>query len=292
VTPNYDSSIEPGKKGMLTEPIEDMTTEKFKDAFWKWVPNQEPLTQYETKRECTGTRDTCMVVRVEVEVSGVASLLVSFSGTLYFKYFEKDGDIIIEHYGGDDTLKTLGHRTVWRLLEDPFRIEVYDEETGSRRAGPFIKGMFEGDLKALGVEFEKVEPDMDSPSQPGQKSCIASGIKGDITSQTLMEKSEFWMRENGGEQKADGAWLLESAGWVSSTTYSTCRFDKENDTIIRQDHGEDSTATEVIFEVHTRVLKDPVRIERWVFPKGGTNSDEGACKAVGKTIDVILAADK
>eukprot|EP00439_Symbiodinium_sp_Y106_P014282 s3904_g2.t1 len=32
VTPNYDSSIEPGKKGMLTEPIEDMTTEKFKVA--------------------------------------------------------------------------------------------------------------------------------------------------------------------------------------------------------------------------------------------------------------------
>ena len=27
-----------------------------------------------------------------------------------------------------------------------------------------------------------------------------------------------------------------------------------------------------------------VRIERWVFPKGGTNSDEGACKAVGKPL--------
>ncbi|OLQ07947.1 hypothetical protein AK812_SmicGene8607 [Symbiodinium microadriaticum] len=48
----------------------------------------------------------------------------------------------------------------------------------------------------------------------------------------------------------------------------------------------------VIFEVHTRVLQDPVRIERWVFPKGGTNSDENACKAVGKRSLLEIAGRK
>eukprot|EP00913_Durusdinium_trenchii_P017304 g16273.t1 len=246
--PDYDSSIQPGKKGMITDPIEDMTPEKF-NAPWrlefklegfqiaaeffllgimqyarhgksfhcllarKWVQNQPAVTSYETGRECTGTKESGMVVAMHIEVSGIAALLVSFKASVYTKYYEK-GDLI-------------------------------EFETGARRAGPFIKGMFENDLKTAGIAFEKVESDQPSPTAPGQLSVIASVSDPDLVStEALWKKFKASLMEKGSTEQADGSVKTEVSGILSASTFALTSYDKDKDEIVGLDCGADSSCKE------------------------------------------------
>eukprot|EP00438_Fugacium_kawagutii_P028817 Skav222873 [mRNA] locus=scaffold2201:451342:460034:- [translate_table: standard] len=118
-TADVDSTIQPGKKGILTDPIEDMTPEKFQAKFWTWVEKQPAISSYETGRDVTGTKEDGMVVAFHIEVSGLAALLVSFKASMHFKYYQKDGCYFIENYAADKELKKLGHQTIIKPLTAP-----------------------------------------------------------------------------------------------------------------------------------------------------------------------------
>jgi len=290
--PDYDSSIQPGKKGMITDPIEDMTPEKFNDKFWKWVQNQPAVTSYETGRECTGTKESGMVVAMHIEVSGIAALLVSFKASVYTKYYEKDGCYYIDNYAADKDLKSLGHRTIVKPLTDPFRLEIFDEETGARRAGPFIKGMFENDLKTAGIAFEKVESDQPSPTAPGQLSVIASVSDPDLVStEALWKKFKASLMEKGSTEQADGSVKTEVSGILSASTFALTSYDKDKDEIVGLDCGADSSCKEYQAQVYTKLLADPVRIERWICPRAAVTSDEKGGKAVSQAMSAIVNID-
>ncbi|CAJ1330915.1 unnamed protein product, partial [Effrenium voratum] len=274
--PRYDSTIEPGKKGMISEAIEDMTPEKFETQFWKWVDNMPAMTTYQTGRTVTGSKDTAMVAEHQIEVSGLASLLVSFKANLYFKYYAKDGLYYMENYAGDKEVKLLGHRTILKPVVGPdgFKVEVFDEELPTRRAGPFLKGLMEGDLKGLKMEGAKVEADQPSPSTPGEKSLIATNVP-DMTTESLWEQAKAQALESGtGTEQADGSVKLEITGWLSATTFAIMAHSKEKDELVRFDFGDDAECKEAISTSYTKVLKDPPRIERWVMPKAAVLCDE------------------
>ena len=289
-TGDYDSTITAGQKGIITDPIEDVTPEKFEAKFWKWVENQPKYSTYETGRDCTGSKDTAMVVAFHIEVSGLASLLVTFKGTMYMKYYVKDGCYYLENYGADKDLKTLGHQTIIKCLTDPFRLEVFDKETGARRAGPFVKGLFENELKTNEIQFDKVEADQPSPTAPGAFSLIASGIDLEST-EALWKKSKAALLEKGATEEADGSVKMESSGLLSSSTYTLTTYVKEKDEIVAFDCGTDATCKDVLSTHHTKVLKEPAVIERWVFPKASVTSDEKGAKEVSKVLGAIINID-
>ncbi|CAL1150913.1 unnamed protein product, partial [Cladocopium goreaui] len=290
-TGDYDSTIQPGKKGIITDPIEDMTPEKFEEKFWKWVEHQPAFTNYETGRDVSGNKESGMVVAFHVEVSGIAALLVSFKASIYNKYYQKDGCYYIENYAADKDLKKLGHQTVLKPLTDPFRLEIFDMETGARRAGPFLKGALENELKSAEITFEKAEAEQPSPTTPGEFSILVSGVPGLTTTEALWEKTKADMLTKGATEEADGSLKMENAGWFGASTFSLTSYNKEKDEVVALDCGQDATCKEFNGTSHTKVLKDSAQIERWVFPKAAVISDDKGAKALSQVASAIINMD-
>mmetsp|Transcript_51700 Transcript_51700/g.63295 ORF Transcript_51700/g.63295 Transcript_51700/m.63295 type:complete len:306 (+) Transcript_51700:52-969(+) len=288
-SPGVDSTIQAGAKGMMSDPIEDMTPEKFNEKFWKWVKDQPAFTSYETGRDVSGTKEDGMVVAFHIEVSGIAALLVSFKASMYNKYYQKDGCYYIEQYAADKELKKLGHKTILKPTTDPFRLEIFDMETGTRRAGPFLKGMLENELKSIEITFDKVEADQPSPSTPGEFSLVAYGVSEEYTStEALWNKYKSAMLEKGAKEEADGSVKMENSGFLADTTYSLSSYSKDKDEIVGIECGKDATCKDPQMTIHTKLLKDPVRIERWVFPKAKVVSDEDGCKGMSQYITAMV----
>eukprot|EP00435_Cladocopium_sp_Y103_P011259 s2336_g2.t3 len=273
-TGDYDSTIQPGKKGIITDPIEDMTPEKF-----------------HTGRDVSGNKESGMVVAFHVEVSGIAALLVSFKASIYNKYYQKDGCYYIENYAADKELKKLGHQTVLKPLTDPFRLEIFDVETGARRAGPFLKGALENELKSAEIAFEKAEAEQPSPTTPGEFSILVSGIQDISSTEALWEKTKTFMLAKGATEEADGSLKMENAGWFGASTFSLSTYNKEKDEIVALDCGQDATCKEFNGTAHTKVLKDSAQIERWVFPKAAVTSDDKGAKALSQVASAIVNMD-
>mmetsp|Transcript_18258 Transcript_18258/g.32078 ORF Transcript_18258/g.32078 Transcript_18258/m.32078 type:complete len:306 (+) Transcript_18258:55-972(+) len=290
-TEDCNSTAKPGKKCILSDPIEDCTAEEFVEMFWKWVESKPPISSYQTDRKVTGTKADGMLESVDIEVSGLASLLVTLKATFYNKYLVEGDQLLIQQYMTDSSYKVLSNQTSIKLLKDPLRLEVVSEDFGTRKHGALLKGIIEGALIGAGFEGIKAEADVDSPSEPGQKSIIAGPVEdASMTSEGLWEKMKAKRLEDGGEPQADGSIKKEDAGWIANSTYSSLKFDKDLGCVINLDFGEDSTYSNVNATTYMKVINGPVRVEAWTVPRARVDSGKAAVDGTVKMYGEIRDA--
>ena len=78
-SPDYDSSIEPGKKGMISEPIEDMTVEKFRAPPWERGAEMAPGVSMAYKKLFNVLPSIGLLRGVSMAFNGVQWLLDALS---------------------------------------------------------------------------------------------------------------------------------------------------------------------------------------------------------------------
>lgn len=191
----------------------------------------------------------------------------------------------------DSSYTVLSSQKSIKLLKEPFRCECIVEDFGTRKHGPLLKGIIETALIGAGFEGIKAESDMDSPSEPGKKSILAGPIDdASLSIDGLWEMMKARRLEDGGEVQADGSISKEESGWISNSTYSSLKMDKDTGCVTFVDFGEDSTYTNVNGTTYLKVIKDPVRVEAWAVPRARVESGKTAVDQMVKAYGEIRDA--
>mmetsp|Transcript_17853 Transcript_17853/g.41983 ORF Transcript_17853/g.41983 Transcript_17853/m.41983 type:complete len:385 (-) Transcript_17853:164-1318(-) len=260
-----------GQKCCLSAPIDDMDPDRFWDALENWMFNKGCIKEMCEAEYVVSKCEDGGVLAVTT-YSTTSTLFELFAGKLsgkvHMKYYldrEKD-ELRSYNYNTDETLskKSLSQENVLKVWRDPFRFEFYINELEARLCGPFAKAWAEPILRGTGLNVE-LFCNMDSPSEPGEKSIVSGPIEDPEWS---FEK--FWetykagaIRDFQAQEVKDDILVMEMNN-ILFTLYTSICLVEDGTMIVTRNHDNDETLCECKAEFWQKVIHNPTRLEVWM----------------------------
>jgi len=253
---------------VLSEPIDDISTDQFWEMVVKYFTNRKPSGKgFEKEYTCKVLEDGGYQTTSTFEVTGLSSVIVGhIQGTINTKlYIDSDTNMMkIYVYPNDPTLAKESLATIAYLKahSDPLRLEFWQEGQNWRAHGPILQGELADFLKKGGIEVEVLNG-QPSPVDEGKKCVLTGPLPEGTTIEQLFEMRKQQAKDDSGaEEMPDGSVVVEKEH-LTTAYYSVISMSEDKKSILFKDFGSDETLAHLKAITHTRLVPDPLRAEYW-----------------------------
>lgn len=291
---DVDSPTTPGQKCVLSSAIEGVTLEKLLDGMEKYVRAGKTGHARAKNVEVTD-KDGGMLVHEHFEIPSILGGGTLDSYNLY-KIDAANGLVESHFYPTQfhfDNGTAMTTNTV-KVLNDPVRVEFWQQFHNGRSSGPMQKGMLEKVMSEFGVEA-KVEMNSASVSEPGKFSAVAGPISGgSLEPDTYLDSFKTFLVDTmGATELPDGTVIEERSSMlgeigVGQKSFAKHVFQKEESRLYCYEYGDDESLTDCQGITHAQVHKDPFKVEQYFVQEAKRRGGESQKKLVEGFVTSVL----
>mmetsp|Transcript_18653 Transcript_18653/g.53480 ORF Transcript_18653/g.53480 Transcript_18653/m.53480 type:complete len:306 (-) Transcript_18653:158-1075(-) len=261
---DQDSLTEPGKKSVISSPLDGVDPDALFNAFEKYVRAGKTATGKEAKFEMEDMDDKRVLVLQRFTIPEIFGG-GDFATRTVYKFDQAKRKLeasltIGDVYWERKVINTTGHLLIHA---DPTRIEFHSDQYAFRASGKFLRGLLEPVVKAMDLNVE-LHVEQPSIKDEGKTSVVTDVITpGDVTPENFMQKfKEALIEHRGGVELPDGT-VAEDRSGILEIWKSFAKHEFEADRSFIYEYGVDETFTVLRHINHLQVHKDPFRLEAW-----------------------------
>lgn len=289
---NADSISTPGKKSVVSDPIDGVDKAKLLDAIQKYVRAGKTANGYEAEPPTVEDCDGGVLVLQHYKIPDLLGGGDIKMRTIF--KFNDDGATLIS-YPTDSFWRRKEAASESRIVVHPdSKVEYWADVFPTRASGRIMKTMVDKVVESIGSKAGCKE-DCDSISEPGKTSVVTDAIEdSEVKPEDFLESFKNWLIEQQQATALPDGTIVEERGGMGEVvglgikTFAKHEFKKEENKVCCYEYGEDETMTDIVSVTYLQVHKEPFRLEQWNVPIPGRRAGPPEQKIIEPFIKGVL----